>query len=129
VKEYRNPPNVHPPLTAYTHQIEVSGPERLLFLSGQVGASEDGVVPEDPIEQLDLALENVCRNLQAAGMDVPDIVKLTFYLVGEMDAAKRRELIAAKLLGHQPCMTLLFVAALAAPIYKVEIDAWASREG
>lgn len=24
------------------------------------------------------------------------------------------------------CMTLLFVAALASPIYKVEIDAWAS---
>jgi 2-iminobutanoate/2-iminopropanoate deaminase len=128
VKEYRNPSNVHPPLAAYTHQIEVSGSERLLFLSGQVGVTEDGVVPEDPLEQLELALENVCRNLQAADMAVPDIVKLTFYLVGEMDATKRRTLIAAKLQGHKPCMTLLFVAALAAPIYKVEIDAWASRE-
>jgi 2-iminobutanoate/2-iminopropanoate deaminase len=127
VKDYRNPPNVHQPIAAYTHQIELSGPERLLFLSGQVGRTVDGTVPDDPIEQLDLALENLERNLQAAAMGVPDIVKLTFYLVGEMDAARRRDVIAARLQSHRPCMTLLFVAALASPIYKVEIDAWASR--
>ena len=96
MKEYRNPPNVHQPIAAYTHQIEVSGPERLLILSGQVGMKEDGTVPDDPIEQLDIALDNLCRNLRAANMDVQDILKLTFYLVGEMDAARRRELIASK---------------------------------
>jgi enamine deaminase RidA (YjgF/YER057c/UK114 family) len=127
LKEYRNPPNVHPPIAAYTHQIEVKGPERLLILSGQVGRREDGAMPDDPIEQLDVALENVCRNLQAAKMEVQDILKLTFYLVGEMDATRRRDAIAARLKGHQPCMTLLFVASLASPLYKVEIDAWASR--
>jgi 2-iminobutanoate/2-iminopropanoate deaminase len=127
MKEYRNPPNIHPPIAAYTHQIQVQGPERLLVLSGQVGRNEDGTVPDDPIEQLDVALENLHRNLQAANMDVQDLLKLTFYLVGEMDAARRRDVIASKLKGHQPCMTLLFVASLASPIYKVEIDAWASR--
>ena len=126
MKEYRNPPNVHQPIAAYTHQIEVSGPERLLILSGQVGMKEDGTVPDDSIEQLDIALDNLCRNLRAANMDVPDILKLTFYLVGEMDAARRRELIASRLKGHKPCMTVLFVASLASPIYKVEIDARAS---
>jgi len=126
MKEYRNPPNVHPPIAAYTHQIEVKGPERLLILSGQVGRREDGTVPDDPIVQLDVALENLQRNLQAARMDVQDILKLTFYLVGEMDAVKRRDVIASRLKGHQPCMTLLYVASLASPIYKVEIDAWAS---
>jgi enamine deaminase RidA (YjgF/YER057c/UK114 family) len=70
-------------------------------------------------------MENLFRNLRAANMDVGDILKLTFYLVGEWDSDRRRELIAARLQGHQPCMTLLYVAALAAPIYKVEIDAWA----
>jgi len=127
MKEYRNPPNVHPPIAAYTHQIEVKGPERLLILSGQVGQREDGTVPDDPIEQLDIALENLRRNLQAARMEMQDIVKLTFYLVGEMDAARRRDVIASRLKGHQPCMTLLFVVSLASPIYKVEIDTWASR--
>jgi enamine deaminase RidA (YjgF/YER057c/UK114 family) len=60
-------------------------------------------------------------------MEVQDILKLTFYLVGEMDAVRRRDVIAARLKGHQPCMTLLYVASLASRLYKVEIDAWASR--
>jgi 2-iminobutanoate/2-iminopropanoate deaminase len=127
VKEFRNPPDVHPPIAAYTHQIEIKGSERLLILSGQIGRRADGVVPEDPIEQLDVALENLQRNLQAANMEVADLVKLTFYLVGQMDAERRRDVIAARLHGHRPCMTLLFVASLAGPAYKVELDAWASR--
>ncbi|CAG0941666.1 2-aminomuconate deaminase [Anaerolineae bacterium] len=125
MKEYRNPSNVYPP-TSYTHQIEITGSERLLVLSGQVGRKEDGSVPEDPIEQLDVALENLLRNLQAANMDAQDIVKLTFYHVGEIDTTRRRELIASRLGGHKPCSTLLFITALANPTLKVEIDAWAS---
>jgi len=123
----RNPPDVHAPLAYYSHQIEVSGPQRWMVLSGQVGMRPDGLVPEDPIQQLEVALENVLRNLSAAGMDLKDLLKLTLYLVGEWDTASRREVIAAHLQGHQPCMTLIYVAGLAAPVYKVEIDAWASR--
>jgi enamine deaminase RidA (YjgF/YER057c/UK114 family) len=127
MKEFRNPQNVHQPLGAYSHQAEISGNERLLVLSGQVGMREDGTVPEDPIEQIEVALVNIFHNLQAANMDVNDIIKLSYYLVGEVDTTKRRELVASKLQGHQPCSTLLYVAALASPIYKVEIDALASR--
>ena len=128
MKEFRNPKNIHKPLGQYSHQIEITGNERMLVLSGQVGMREDGSVPEDALEQIEVAFENIFRNLQAANMDVRDIVKLTYYLVGEIDTAKRRELTASKLQGHQPCSTLLYVAALATPIYKVEIDAWASRQ-
>jgi len=60
-------------------------------------------------------------------MDIKDIIKLTYYLVGEIDTINRRELVASKLQGHAPCNTLVYVAALASPIFKVEIDAWASR--
>jgi enamine deaminase RidA (YjgF/YER057c/UK114 family) len=60
-------------------------------------------------------------------METADLVKVTLYLVGDMDAARRRELLARRLGDHRPCMTLLFVAALASPDLKVEIDAWASR--
>jgi 2-iminobutanoate/2-iminopropanoate deaminase len=127
MKEYRNPPNVHQPVGGYTHQVEIHGQERLLALSGQVGKRLDGSVPEDPIEQLDIALLNVERNLQAANMDVQDIFKMTLYFVGTIDGARRREVIASRLKGHQPCTTLLYIAALAAPIYKVEVDVWASR--
>jgi len=127
MKEFRNPQNVHQPLGFYSHQVEISGNERMLVLSGQVGMRADGTVPDDPIEQIDVALDNIFRNLEAAGMGVKDIVKLTYYLVGDIDTAKRRELVASKLQGHKPCSTLLYVAALASPVYKVEIDALATR--
>ena len=127
MKEFRNPQKVHQPLSSYSHQVEISRNERILVLSGQVGMREDGTVPDDPIEQIDVALENVLHNLQAANMEVKDLIKLTYYLVGEIDTAKRRESVASKLQGHQPCSTLLYVAALASPVYKVEIDALASR--
>ena len=126
MKEFRNPHDIHEPLGSYSHQIEVKD-ERLLVISGQVGMREDGTVPEDPFEQIDIAFENIMRNLHAAGMDVKDLIKITYYLVGEFDTAKRRKVILSKLQGHQPCSTLLYVAALASPVYKVEIDAWASR--
>jgi enamine deaminase RidA (YjgF/YER057c/UK114 family) len=129
MKEFRNPPDVHEPLGSYSHQIEISGDERLLVISGQVGMRDDGKVPEDPYEQLDLAFENIFRNLRAANMDVKDIIKLTYYLVGEFDTPKRREIVLARLQGHQPCSTLLYVTALASPLFRVEIDAWASRAG
>ena len=127
MKEFRNPQNVHQPLGAYSHQVEISENEHILVLSGQVGMREDGTVPDDPIEQIDVALENILRNLQAAHMGVKDIVKLTYYLVGEIDIAKRRELVASKLQEHKPCSTLLYVAALASPVFKVEIEAWSSH--
>jgi enamine deaminase RidA (YjgF/YER057c/UK114 family) len=127
MKEFRNPQGVHKPLGSYSHHIEIKGSERLLVISGQVGMREDGSVPEDALEQIDVAFENIFRNLRAAGMDVKDLIKITYYLVGEIDTAKRRELVLSKLQGHQPCSTLLYVAGLASPVYKVEIDAWASR--
>ena len=127
MKEFRNPQDIHQPVGAYAHQIEIRGNERLLVISGQVGMREDGRVPEDPYEQIEIAFENILRNLRAADMDVKDLIKITYYLVGEVDTAKRRELVLSKLQGHTPCSTLLYVAGLASPVYKVEIDAWASR--
>lgn len=127
MKEFRNPGDIHAPLGSYSHQIEVSH-ERILVISGQVGMRTDGTIPEDPYEQIDLAFENILHNLHAADMDVKDLIKVTYYLVGEFDTTRRREVVLSKLQGHQPCSTLLFVSALASPQLRVEIDAWASRE-
>lgn len=126
MKQFRNPSDVHQPVGSYSHQIEVSN-ERILIISGQVGMGQDGMIPTDPYEQLDLAFENIFRNLRAANMDVSDLVKVTYYLVGEWDTTKRREIVVSKLQGHQPCSTLLYVAALASPQFRVEIEAWASH--
>ena len=127
MKEFRNPQDVHEPQGSYSHQIDIGGDERLLVISGQVGMLRDGTIPEDPYEQLDIAFENIIRNLHAANMDVEDLIKITYYLVGEFDTAKRREIVLSRLRGHHPCSTLLYVAGLASPAFRVEIDAWASH--
>ena len=41
-----------------------------------------------------MALGNLHRNLAAADMEVGDVVKLTVYLVGAVDAVRRRRALA-----------------------------------
>jgi len=125
MKQFRNPETVHGPLAAYAHQIEITDPKRWLVLSGQVGMRPDGTLPDDPIEQIRVALDNIQKNLEAAGMGIQDLVKVTMYLVGEIDTDKRRAVMAEWAGEHKLCSTLLYVAALASPALKVEIDVWA----
>lgn len=125
MKKFQNPASVHPPLGAYSHQIEISEAKRWLVIAGQIGMRADGSLPEDPLEQFRLALDNIHKNLQTAGMKIEHLVKLTVYLAGELDTAKRRQASAEWLGDHRPCSTLIYVAGLATPDIKVEIDAWA----
>jgi len=126
MRQPRNPDGVHPPLGAYVHQIELASDERLLVLSGQVGVMPDGTLPDDPVAQFDVAMTNLGANLRAAGMGVSDLVKVTFYLVGDVDLDAWRTVLDAHLGPHRPTMTLLFVARLGREALRVEVDAWAS---
>ncbi|PEL82834.1 RidA family protein [Bacillus wiedmannii] len=128
MKKSRNPETVHKPVAPYVHQIEVTGPNKWLTLSGQLGMEIDGMVPDDPLEQLQLALDNIRRNLVAANMNVEDLTKMVFYLVGDFNADKRRKIIGDFLGEHLACTTMIYVVALAAPVFKVEVDAWACKE-
>jgi len=128
MKISRNPQDIHPPVAPYVHQIEVTGPNRWLTLSGQIGMELDGTISEDPITQLKIALNNIRKNLDSADMEIQDITKLVFYLVGDMESPLRKETISDFLEDHLPCTTLIYVVALAAPALKVEIDAWACKE-
>ena len=127
MKQARNPESIHAPIGRYVHQIEVSGESRKLFISGQVGLEIDGTVPSNPVAQLRVALENVLANLDEAGFEPKDLVKLTTYVVGEMDPAGRRAELDRLLGSHVTTSTLIYIPALAAPEFKVEIDAWAVR--
>ncbi len=128
MKTSRNPKEIHPPVAPYVHQIEVTGPVRWLTLSGQLGMSVDGAVPEDSLEQMQVALDNIQKNLTSANMGIQDLTKLVFYFVGENDANRRRQIIKDFLGDHLPCTTMIYVVALAAPTFKVEIDAWACKD-
>ncbi|HUG29436.1 MAG TPA: RidA family protein [Candidatus Limnocylindria bacterium] len=122
----RNPDTIHAPIGRYVHQIEVTEPSKVLFISGQVGRRADGSVPDDASEQFVVALQNVLANLTAAGLETKDLTKMTVYAVGALDPVGRREALERMLGEHVACSTLIYVAALAAPQYKVELDAWAA---
>jgi 2-iminobutanoate/2-iminopropanoate deaminase len=93
----RNPETIHAPAGRYVHQIEVSNPSRLLFISGQIGRTLDGTIPADPVQQFAVAMENVLRNLEAAGLGVDALMKVTTYAVGELDPVGRREVLEERL--------------------------------
>jgi enamine deaminase RidA (YjgF/YER057c/UK114 family) len=124
---HRNPDTIHQPLGAYSHQVEIPAGARWLAMAGQVGADKDGRVSSDPVEQARQCLANIRSNVEAAGMEVRDIVKLNWYVVGQIDAQRRRELLTEFLGDHRPASTLVYVAGLASPDYKVEIEALACR--
>lgn len=75
----------------------------------------------------DLVLANIGGNLRAAGMDYADVFKISYFLVGDIDLPRLREKMRACFGGTPPCSTMVFVSRLAAPVYKVGIEAWASR--
>lgn len=122
----RNPESIPAPAGRYVHQIEVVNPSRILFISGQIGIKADGSVPADPIEQLDIAMTYVMANIEAAGLGVDSLTKVTTYAVGELDPAGRRAVLDKHLGAHVSCSTFVFVAALARPDFLVEVDAWAA---
>jgi enamine deaminase RidA (YjgF/YER057c/UK114 family) len=129
MKTSRNPDTIAAPLGRYVHQIQLDSPRTLLFIAGQVGMRPDGSVPEDAVDQLAIALENVLLNLEAAGLEPSDLMKITTYVVAgaELDPARRRAEMERLLGEHVPTSTLVIVAGLASPQWKVEIDGWAAR--
>jgi len=125
---FRNPTTIHDPLASYSHQAEVGSNAKWLITSAQIGMDKNGFVPEDVYDQLELAFDNILLNLEAAGMEKKDLVKLVFYFVGTHDIERRRHIIKNRLGDHKPCMTVIYVVGLAGPALKVEVEAWACKE-
>jgi enamine deaminase RidA (YjgF/YER057c/UK114 family) len=78
-------------------------------------------------EQVMMAFENLRTVLEAAGMTIADIVRLTVYTT-DVDALLADYGSAAEALApNLPAMTLIGVSRLAFPELKVEIEATAVR--
>jgi 2-iminobutanoate/2-iminopropanoate deaminase len=124
---FENPPSVAPPIGAYSHVARVAAGSELIVLAGQVGIMPDGTLPESVEEQYAQALRNVVALLASQGAKPTDIVKVNYYLVKPMDLGKIRD-TRTKIIGDaRPPSTLVYVPALAAPQYLVEIEAWAVK--
>ncbi|MDH3223819.1 MAG: RidA family protein [Gemmatimonadota bacterium] len=111
------------------HGIEVTGGQRMLYLSGQTSNAADGAPmhPGDLVAQFKLAWSNIKDALAAADMVPSNIVRLNMYTT-DVDAfmAAAGELVpifAAD--GCKPVGTLLGVTRLFDPEIMVELEATA----
>lgn len=74
----------------YTHVV-ASPPGKMVFISGQGGAGEDGVMPADFATQAENTFKNIGKCLELGGAAFADIVKINYYLKDINDLATLRE--------------------------------------
>ncbi|NOK62034.1 MAG: RidA family protein [Chloroflexi bacterium AL-W] len=112
----------------YVYGVETCAGARVLHISGQVGVSEDGVLPADFYGQCKQAILNVEAVLREADMTLSDIVKMSFFLVRREDMDILVEVRKELLDGVRPAITTLFVAGLVSPDWLVEVEVVACAE-
>ncbi|MDA0274856.1 MAG: RidA family protein [Proteobacteria bacterium] len=81
-KQHLNPKELFDP-RFFTHTVTVSGPLRLVYVSGQVSYDRDGhVIGEGDMKaQTEQVFKSLTYNLAAAGATWDDVVKLNGYMV------------------------------------------------
>ncbi|OCW57878.1 RidA family protein [Hoeflea olei] len=122
-----NPPDWEKP-KGYANGILVDG--QRLYTGGQIGWNKDQVFEHtDFVGQLEQTLANIVAIVEAAGGEVADIVRLTWFITDKKAyLANLKEVGAAyrKVMGrHYPSMSVLVVAALIEDAAMVEIEATA----
>jgi monoamine oxidase len=111
----------------YSLVTHTTGPSSIITVAGQIGARPDGSVPEDYVEQVEQALRNLRRCLEAAGAGIEDVLKLTYYIVNyDHRNPKHRPALMEFLGDHRPASTLVPSQQLAAPEFLFEIEATAA---
>ena len=120
-----DPPGVHAPSRGYSLGLELGGPSRLLFISGQVPADAQGRVPEGFEAQCEQAWANVVAVLRAAGMEVGNLVKVTTFLTDKSQVPAHRA-IRRRVLGEVAPAATTMIAETLEPAWLLEIEAIAA---
>ena len=129
-KKYLNPDTLLEP-RGYTHVVTITGPAKMIFISGQVAIDKEGklVGPGDLKTQIRQASANLKAALAAAGATPADIVKTNAYIVNykQSDYSAMRE-ARGELFpdGEPPASTLVGVTSLAVDGLMVEMEAIAA---
>ncbi|MCC7281702.1 MAG: RidA family protein [Acetobacteraceae bacterium] len=123
---FSNPEGAPKPVGRYHMAAEVPPGMKLIAVSGQVGVGMDGNVVEDPAGQIAQAFANLVAVLKGLGAGPRDIVKINVFLTDPALIPLMREKRQAALGDAVPASTLLIVAGLAAPAYKIEVECTAA---
>ncbi len=110
---------------SYPQAVEVTGPRRWLYLSGQIPVAPDGSLAPDFIGQCEQVWDNIEAQLAAAGMTLDNVVKATTFLSDRRYALENREVRLRRLAGRQPALTVI-VTGIFDEAWLVEIEAVAA---
>ena len=117
-----------PPFANYSHGVRVDRASRILFVSGQLGITAQGVVPESAEAQAELCFGNIDMILKEGGMGRRHVARINAYVVsreylaGYMSARDRW----IEGLQHPPASTLMIVSGFARAEFKVEVEVTAA---
>ena len=119
-----NPPTISKP-PGYTHVVEMTGPDRIVYIAGQLGFDVSGKMASDFRGQTAQAFENLKNALAAVGAEFKDVVKINNYIVDiPANIAIFREVRDQYLnMAAPPASTAIGVPALARPGALFEIEA------
>lgn len=126
---YTNPATIHAPVGNYTHTAVVPAGTELVFVSGQVAVRPDGTVPDTFAEQAEVVFENLQACLAEHGLGMSNVVKLNAYLVSGHEVQAMRAVRQRYFGAHKPTSTAVFVPALVAPEFFLEVEAVAAKTG
>ena|SRR5687767_5054279 len=116
------PASIRPPFARYSHGMEVPAGRRLVVCSGQLGITAEDRIPEDAGEQAELCFANIAAILKDAGLTLRDVVRINAF-VSDRAHLKPYMQVRDRLVGDPPpASTLVIVAGLARPEFKVEVE-------
>ena len=118
-----NPPALSKP-TGYTHIVEVTGPAKTIYISGQIAFDKDGklVGAGDMKAQAEQVFKNLQAALDAAGAKFTDVVKMNSYIT-DMSKIQAVRDVRARYFGEvTPASTFVQVAGLVRPDLLLEIE-------
>jgi enamine deaminase RidA (YjgF/YER057c/UK114 family) len=118
--------NAPPAFSSYAQAVEVRASVRTVHVSGQVGVSVSGDLPDDAEKEHELAWKNVFAVLEAADMTGSDIVDVVAIVTDHAQVPIYRK-IRDRMLGGHLCASTMLVCGLANPAWKVEIAVKAAK--
>jgi reactive intermediate/imine deaminase len=118
-----NPPALSTP-TGYTHIVEVTGPNRTIYISGQIAFDKDGKVvgAGDIKAQAEQVFKNLETALTAAGAKFSDVVKMNSYITDMSKVQAVRDVRAQYFKDATPASTFVEVKGLVRPELLLEIE-------
>ena len=123
---FSNPKTLAKP-PGYSYVVEATGPNRLIFIAGQLGLDMENQLvgaPGDFRAQANKAVENLKLALADAGATIRDVVKINNYLVDMSHIAIFREVRDHHFnMSAPPASTTVAISQLARPGALFEIEA------